>query len=140
MLDQAKMNEWVGEQAEQRDLRIHEEFSRTHVQPLGKGEPALQPCPGSPRSTLKLIDLPMHGARGRQKHRIVRRRSKRFGAIGHRERLGIFGAQAKHEPESVQQATSHRMLRSVSSSSEYARWSALFASLPAPSTRVAARP
>ena len=106
------MNEWVGEQAEQGDLRIHQEFSRTHVQPLGKGESALQPCPGGPRSTLKLIDLPMHGARGRQKQRIIRRRSKRFRPIGDRERLGIFGAQAKHVPESVQQATSHRMLRS----------------------------
>ena len=112
MLDQAKMNERDGEQPEQRDLRIHQEFSRTHVQPLGQGEPALQPCPGGPRSTLKLIDLSMHGARGRQKHRIIRRRSKRFRAIGHRERLGIFGTQGKHEAESVQQATSHRMLRS----------------------------
>ena len=63
-------------------------------------------------STLKLIDLAMHRARGRDKQRIIRRRSERFRPIGHRERLGILGAQAKHEPESVQQASSHRMLRS----------------------------
>ena len=53
MLDQANMEQRVGEQAEQRDLGIHQEFSRTHVQPLGKGEPALQPCAGGPRSALK---------------------------------------------------------------------------------------
>ena len=106
------MNERVGEQAEQGDLRIHQEFSRTHVQLLRKGEPALQPCPGGPRSTLKLIDLSMHGARGRNEQRIIRRRSERFRPVGHRERLGIFRAQAKHPPESVQQAPSHRMLRS----------------------------
>ena len=68
LLNQTEMDEWVGKQAEQRDLRIHEEFTRTDVQPLGKREPALQPCPGGARTTLKLIDLPMNGARGRQKH------------------------------------------------------------------------
>ena len=68
LLNQTEMDEWVGKQAEQRDLRIHEEFTRTDVQPLGKREPALQPCSGGARTALKLIDLPMNGARGRQKH------------------------------------------------------------------------
>ena len=105
------MNERVGEQAEQGDLRIHQEFSRTHVQPLGKGEPALQPCLGGPRSTLKLIDLSMNGARRRNEQRIIRGRSKRFRPIRHRERVGIVRTQAKHPPESVHQAPPHRMLR-----------------------------
>ena len=134
------MNEWVGEQAEQGDLRIHQEFSRTDVQPLGKREPALQPCPGGPRSTLKLIDLSMHGARGRKKHRIVRRRSERFRPIGDRERLGIFRAQAKHEPESVQAgalASDAAELRRAASTLAGARSSLR---CRAPSTRVAARP
>ena len=106
------MDEWVGKQAEQRDLRIHEEFTRTDVQPLGKREPALQPCPGGGRTPLKLIDLPMNGARGRQKQQVVGGRSERFRPIGDRERFRVFRAQAKHPPESVQQAPQHRMLRS----------------------------
>jgi hypothetical protein len=85
------MKQRDGEQAEQRDLRIDQEFSRTHVQLLDKEEPALQPCPGRPRSTLKLVHLSMDSARARQKQRIVRGRSKRFRAIGHGKRLGIFG-------------------------------------------------
>jgi hypothetical protein len=43
-------------------------------------------------STLKLIDLSMHRARARQKHRIARGRSERFRAIGHSKRLRIFRA------------------------------------------------
>jgi hypothetical protein len=106
------MKQRDGEQAEQRDLRIDQEFSRTHVQPIGKREPALQPCPRGPWSALKLIDLPMHCACAHQKHRIVRDRAERLRAVGHGELLGIVGAQGKHEPESVQQARAHRMLRS----------------------------
>ena len=105
------MNERIGEQAEQGDLRIHQEFSRTHVQLLGKGEPALEPSLGRQRSPLKLIDLSMHGARGRDKQRIIRRRTKCFRSTGDRERLVILRAQAKHPAETVKQAPAHRMLR-----------------------------
>ena len=65
LLDRAKMKQRNGEQTEQRDLRIDQEFSRPHVQPLGKREPAFEPCAGRSRSPLKLIDLPVHRARGR---------------------------------------------------------------------------
>jgi hypothetical protein len=48
----------------------------------------------------------------RQEHRIVGRRSDGFRAIRDRERFAIFAAQRQHEPKPVQQASTHRMLRS----------------------------
>jgi hypothetical protein len=35
-LDRAKMKQRDCEQSEQRDLRIDQEFARTHIQPLGQ--------------------------------------------------------------------------------------------------------
>jgi len=112
IFDQAKVKEWDGEHPEQTDLGIHEEFTGANIEPLHMGESTLEPCSGSSRSTLKLIDLPVHGACRRQEHRIVGRRSESVGAIRDRERLAIFSAERQHEPEPVQQASPHWMLRS----------------------------
>jgi hypothetical protein len=116
------------EQPQQRDLRIgHEDLARRLLEALRDREPALDPCRGSARSALKLVDLCMHDGGGDRKHRIVRRRSERLGSVRHRQRLGIVRAQAQDEPVTLQQPSAHRMLGSVAESA-YARSNALFAS------------
>jgi hypothetical protein len=64
--DEAQVKKRNGEHREERDLRVDEEFARTDVEALCRRKTALEPCPGVLRSALKLVDLSVHGASGRQ--------------------------------------------------------------------------
>ena len=116
-LDQTELEQLHGEQPQQRDLRIVQEAPfRWRVQRRDRSETALGPCAGGTRPALQRVDLCLHGAHAQQRDRIVRCRRERLGPFREGKRLGILGAHAKDEPEPVQQASPHRVLRNVGES------------------------
>ena len=114
LLDQAEVKERDGKQPQQHHLRIdHEDLSRREVHRLHESEPALDPFARGVPPSLQLVHLSVHDACRQRKDGIVRCGREGLGLLRHGERLGILGAQTKQEPEPVQQASAHRMLRQV---------------------------
>ena len=112
LLDQAEVQERDGEQPQQHHLRIeHEDLSRREVHRLHESEPALGPFAGGVPASLQLVHLAVHDACRQRKDGIVRCGREGLGLLRHGQRLGILCAQTKQEPEPVQQASAHRMLR-----------------------------
>ena len=104
------MNQLDGEHPQQRDLRIgHVRDVECVGQRLLGCDPALGPHAGRRRSSLKLVDIGVDDARGEQEDRIVGFGRERRGPLRHVERRCVFGAQAQHEAEPVQQESAHRM-------------------------------
>ena len=113
-LHQAQVQQVHREQPQQRGLRIGQEAPfRWCIQRRDGGETSLSPCAPGTRPALQQVHVCLHGARAQQRNRVVRCRCQRVGSFRQRKRLVVLGAQAENEPEPVQEASPHRVLRHV---------------------------